>query len=146
MKILLDTNIVLDYLGANEGFTDEAEAVLDLADGNNLFEFVSASAVTDIYYVLKRALKDRELVKEKFSQFREKIGILPVSAKDIDTAFLRDWKDFEDAVQYTVAESNGVDYIVTRNVKDFEENTIPVLTPVDFIELIKEQLNNKQTQ
>lgn len=70
---------------------------------------VSSSAITDILYVLRRAVKDRNLVREKYESFRKKISILPVTEKDIDTAFARDWKDFEDAVQYTVAESNGVD-------------------------------------
>ena len=51
----------------------------------------------------------------------------------IGAAFARDWKDFEDAVQYTVAESNGVDCIITRNKGDFEEDAIPCYTPQEFI-------------
>ena len=59
---------------------------------------------------------------------------MAVTEKDIDTAFSRDWKDFEDAVQYTVAENNGVDCIITRNKKDFEENKIPCYSPAEFLE------------
>ena len=61
MRVLLDTNIVLDYLGANEGFTDDAEQVFDLASRRKDIKFVSSSAITDIVYVLRRAVKDREL-------------------------------------------------------------------------------------
>ena len=57
-----------------------------------------------------------------------------MTGEDIDKAFNRNWKDFEDAVQYTVAESNGVDCIITRNKKDFEEDAITILTPGEFIE------------
>jgi len=54
MRVLLDTNIVLDYLGANQGFTDEAEKVFDLASRRKDIKFVSSSAITDIVYVLRR--------------------------------------------------------------------------------------------
>ena len=134
MKVLLDTNVVLDYLGANQGFTEDAEKVFDLAARRNDIKFVSSSAITDILYVLRRAVKDRELVKRKYSSLRKRISILAVTERDIDKAFARDWKDFEDAVQYTVAESNGVDGILSRNKADFEEQQIPCYTPREFLE------------
>lgn len=134
MKVLLDTNIVLDYLGANQGFTEDAEKVFDLAAKRNDIQLVSSSAITDIIYVLKRAVKDRDLVRRKYESFRKKISILSVTENDIDKAFSRDWKDFEDAVQYTVAETNGVDCIITRNKNDFEENKIPSYTPLEFLD------------
>ena len=55
MRILLDTNVILDYLGANEGFADDAEALFQLAAERNDIKLVSSSAITDIYYVLRRA-------------------------------------------------------------------------------------------
>ena len=125
MRVLLDTNIVLDYLGANQGFTEEAERVFDLASKRKDIKLVSSSAITDILYVLRRAVKDRDLVRKKYESLRKKISILSVTEQDIDKAFARDWKDFEDAVQYTVAESNGVDCILSRNKRDFEEDGIP---------------------
>ena len=134
MRVLIDTNVVLDYLGANQNFTDEAEKVFDLAAERKDIKLVSSSAITDILYVLRRAVKDRETVRRKYESFRKKISILPVTEQDIDTAFTRNWKDFEDAVQYTVAEANGVDCIVTRNKSDFEENAIPAYTPSEFVE------------
>lgn len=134
MKLLLDTNIILDYLGANEGFTDDAEKLFDFSERRKDIKFVSSSAVTDIFYVLRRAVKDRNLAREKFESFRRRIEILPVTGQDIDKAFSRNWKDFEDAVQYTVAETNQIDVIITRNGKDFEETEIPSMTPLEFIE------------
>ena len=134
MRVLLDTNIVLDYLGANQGFTEDAEKVFDLAAKRKDLKLVSSSAITDILYVLRRAVKDRELVRRKYESFRKRISILAVTEKDIDKAFARDWKDFEDAVQYTIAESNNVDCIITRNKGDFEENKIPCYSPMEFIE------------
>lgn len=133
MRVLLDTNIVLDYLGANEGFTKDAKRVFALAAERKDIKLVSSSAITDILYVLRRAIKDRELVRKKYEGFRMKVSILPVTERDIDVAFARNWKDFEDAVQYTVAESNNVDCIITRNKGDFEENDIPCYDPKEFL-------------
>ena len=133
MKVLLDTNIVLDYLGANQGFSDDAEKLFELAEKRQDIKLVSSSAITDIIYVLRRAVKDRDVLKRKFESFRKRISILSVTEADIDKAFSRDWKDFEDAVQYTVAESNNVDCIITRNQKDYEEDQIPAYTPQEFI-------------
>ncbi len=135
MRVLLDTNVVLDYLGANQNFTDDAEKVFELATKRKDIKLVSSSAITDILYVLRRAFKDRETVRRKYESLRRKISILPVTEHDIDTAFARNWRDFEDAVQYTVAESNGVDCIVTRNKKDFEEDKIPIYSPAEFVEI-----------
>jgi len=134
MRVLMDTNIVLDYLGANQGFTEEADQVFDLATKRMDIQLVSSSAITDIIYVLRRAVKDRNLVRKKYESFRKRISILSVTEKDIDIAFDRNWKDFEDAVQYTVAESNGVDCIITRDKGGFEEDTIPSYTPHEFLE------------
>lgn len=134
MKVLLDTNIVLDYLGANQGFSDDAEKLFELAEKRQDIKLVSSSGITDIIYVLRRAVKDRDILKRKFESFRKRISILSVTEADIDKAFSRDWKDFEDAVQYTVAESNNVDCIITRNQKDYEEDRIPIYTPQEFIE------------
>ena len=134
MRVLLDTNVVLDYLGANQGFTDDAEKVFALAEKRKDIKLVSSSAITDIIYVLRRAVKDMEIVKRKYQSFRTRISILSVTEQDIDKAFLRNWKDFEDAVQYTVAESNGVDCIITRNKGDFEEDQIPCYSPAEFVE------------
>ncbi len=89
--------------------------------------------------MLRRAVKDRELVRRKYESFRRRIHILSVTEQDIDTAFARDWKDFEDAVQYTVAESNGVDCIISRNKGDFEEDAIPCYQPQEFIALFADK-------
>ena len=133
MKLLIDTNVVLDYLGANVGFASAAKEVFDLAVEKKAVELVSASAITDIYYVMRRATGNRDEAAQKLRELRKVIHILPVTEYDIDKALSRNWKDFEDAVQYSVAESNHVDYIITRNEKDFEERDIPCYSPELFM-------------
>lgn len=134
MKLLLDTNVILDYLGVNDGFGNIAEDIINLAITGEAIELVSASAITDIYYVACKRLNDKQRALALISSMQTYIHILPVTEKDISIAISRNWNDFEDAVQYTVAEANHVDCIITRNPKDFEESGIPVLTPEQFWE------------
>lgn len=138
MRLLLDTNVVLDYFGVNEGFSEDAETIIDYAIVGATVELVSASAITDIYYTAKRRLQNREQALVLIKEMRRYIHILPVTDDDIEKAINRNWKDFEDAVQYSVAESNNVDIIITRNKKDFEESNIPCMTPKEFIKYYEE--------
>ncbi len=134
MKLLLDTNVILDYLGVNDGFQEDAESLIEYAITGDLIELVSASAITDIYYVARKHFKDGKKAVELIRDLRVYIKTLPVTDDDIGKAIDRGWKDFEDAVQYSVAESNDVDFIITRNVADFEETAIPVVSPKEFLE------------
>ena len=86
VKLLIDSNVVLDYLGANQGFNTEAGMIFELAITRKAIELVSASSVTDIFYVLRRAFQDREVALEKLKDIRTVIGILPVTETDIDHA------------------------------------------------------------
>ena len=61
MRLLLDTNIICDFLGVNKGFSEAAEKIIQLSIDNEAIELVSASAMTDIYYVLRRETKDHPL-------------------------------------------------------------------------------------
>ena len=110
MRLLLDTNIICDFLGVNKGFSEAAGKIIQLSIDNEAIELVSASAMTDIYHVLRRETKDVKKTVSQLQRLRSLIGILPVTEEDIDIALSRGWKDFEDAVQYTVAESNHIDY------------------------------------
>jgi len=134
MKILLDTNIILDYALQREGFWEAAEKIFMLTESEENIEFVSSSAVTDIFYMLRRYYKDSFKAQEKLKDIRRLVRILEVSDANIDHALSLKWKDFEDAVQYAVAVDNKLDVIVTRNVKDFELKEIPVLTPAELLE------------
>ena len=77
MRVLLDTNIVPDYLGANQGFTEDADKVFDLAAKRKDIKLVSSSAITDILYVLRRAVKDRNLVRENMRVSEKRLVFFP---------------------------------------------------------------------
>ena len=134
MRLLIDTNVILDYLLSREGFDEQAKKLFDLVKFKRDFEFVSSSAVTDIFYHLNRALRDSFESQNQIRKLINLISVLNVTEQDIRAALRFRWKDFEDAVQYAVALANHVDAIITRNVRDFERTDIPVLTPAEFLD------------
>ena len=108
-----------------------------MAAEDDTYEFVSSSAITDIFYVVRKALHNSYAAQRIIYDLFSFITILNVGKEDIEMALSLNWKDFEDAVQYSVALSNNVDYIISRNSKDFESQMIPVLSPKEFLNLIK---------
>lgn len=134
MKLLIDTNIILDQLLDRKPFSNESNILFKMAEDKEAYEYVSASAMTDIYYLVQKELKDTYETQRKIEDLLSLISILDVNNDDIREALNLHWNDFEDAVQYIVAKRNNVDYIITRNVKDFENCEIPVVTPVEFLE------------
>lgn len=99
---------------------------------------VSASSVTDVYYLARRELRDRNLALQLLKNFLKIVKVAAVSEKEIESALNLSWRDFEDAVQYSAAKSNEMDYIITRNTEDFSGSEIAVVTPEDFCRILLE--------
>ena len=140
MKVLIDTNVILDVILKRQPFYDFSAKVLELAD-KGVEEYISASAVTDIFYLAYRDLKDRDKVIGLMKDVLEISKIISVSEKEIFNAFDLNWKDFEDAVQYSAALSNGIDIIVTRNMKGFSQAEVKICTPEEVIQFIDTKEN-----
>lgn len=137
MKLLIDTNIILDFLQKREPYYEDASAIFQLSVDNEVIECVTASSITDIYYLVNKEFKDAKKTKECIQDLLELITILDVTNKDIQDAIRSEWKDFEDSLQYIVALHNSVDAIITRNTKDFSESSIPIYSPKEFLNFIK---------
>lgn len=133
MNILIDTNVILDILGKREPFFQDSYAALQKAIKAETECLVSVSAVTDIFYVLRKSLKSTEQAKEQIEQLSQLVTFADVQGMDIQTALMRKMSDFEDAVVDAVAERNKSSCILTRNVKDFSESIVPAVTPTDFL-------------
>ena len=136
MKLLIDTNVVLDILLRREPYYEIAAKIAVLSEKDYISCYVSASAVTDIYYIAQKELKNKktpvELLTKLFNTFR----IAAVSETSIHEALDLKWDDFEDCVQYTAGKNIYADYIITRNTKDFVKGEINALSPEGFLEMI----------
>lgn len=132
-KLLLDTNIVIDLLAKREPFYNEAGQLFSFAERKKVSVFISALTFANINYVLCRQLKAEE-ARQVLRKLRLIVGILDLNEKIISLA-LNDsnFEDFEDALQYFSAVENKIEFIITRNIKDFKPSKIPVMTAGQFI-------------
>ena len=135
MKLLIDTNVVLDVLLRREPFFRTAAEVLSLTQRDEVREYVSASAITDIYYIANKQMKDRDAVRDLLKRLLMIVSVAAVSEREIQNALNLAWGDFEDSVQYSVALLNEMDGIVTRNPSDYQDANIRIWLPEQALEL-----------
>lgn len=133
MRILIDTNVILDIFQKREPFFANSYQALHKAVEADAECLISVSAVTDIFYMLRKFLKSTEQAKKRIEQLSQLVTFADVQGMDIQTALIRPMADFEDAVVDAVAERNSANYILTRNIKDFAGSAVPAITPTDFL-------------
>lgn len=137
MKILVDTNIVLDLLSRREPFFEEAAALFSLADKKKLQLSVSSLTIANTNYILLRQM-DSNKAKLVLRKMRLILRVLPLDDKIVNLALNDDtFSDFEDALEYFTAIENQQEVIVRRNLRDFKNSNLPTMTAKQFIETIK---------
>jgi predicted nucleic acid-binding protein len=135
MKILIDANVALDVLLERQPFYVSGVKVLSLSKGG-IELFLSASAVTDIYYIIRKELKNRETALTLLKNLLASVDVAAVTNNEIHRAIDLNWGDLEDAVQYACGETIAVDYLVTRNTSDFSAAHYPVVTPDELLGIL----------
>jgi predicted nucleic acid-binding protein len=135
LRVLVDTNVILDVLLDRKPFSHEASQVLALVEASKIEGFLCATTVTTIDYLLGKALsatKSREILHKLLSIFE----IAPVNRPVLEQALLSKVSDFEDAVLEQAAMLIHAHAITTRNVKDFKNSKIPVFDPSELLSVI----------
>lgn len=129
MKLFLDTNVLIDFILERPLFYQPAAMIVSLAAERKIDICVSAlSVVTANFICIERCKMPLDVYRRKVDFLRNFIEVCSVDSSDVNSSYEANWKDFEDGVQYFSAIRSGVDYLVTRNVKDFEENDLRVIT------------------
>ena len=131
-KVLLDTNIILDFILYREEFYQDAEVIFELSSNQEICSFISASSITDLFYIIKKQ-KNKDIAKRFLIDLTSFIQIANVDHIVIENALNSDLYDFEDAVQDCVAQINQIDIIITRNIKDFKKAKTKIMSPKDFL-------------
>jgi len=137
MTVLIDTNVVLDVLLKREQFMWKSSNVLLLSEKNIIDGYVTASSITDIFYITNKTYKDKQKSMGLLKELLKTISIAAVSEEEIYRAIKLDWNDFEDAVQYSTGEQIHANYIITRDTDGYIDSSISVITPSDFLEIIE---------
>lgn len=97
MKILVDTNVILDVLLKREPFYHDGVKVLNLSGKGDVDLFVSASAITDIYYIANQTIKNKLKITTLLSRLLKVVSVASVSEDIIKNALELPWKDFEES-------------------------------------------------
>ena len=132
MKILIDTNIIIDNALEREPFWNASEQVLSLIEKGTIAGYISASTFSDLYYIIRKA-RGRDWTLTYLKQLITFCQIATVNQAAIIMAFTTNFQDFEDSIQYSTAVVNKLDAIITRNPQDFPIITPRIITPEQLI-------------
>ncbi len=129
MRLLLDTNILIDFFNEREGFYEDALRLLMSGYHGDNELWASASSFTDIFYILTRSGIDRDQLQDAFINSLDYLRICPIDQDDIMHAAQRHWHDFEDRLIAEAAEKVRADLIITRDKGGFADSSIPAISP-----------------
>jgi predicted nucleic acid-binding protein len=135
-RVLVDTNVVLDVIQQREPFYEDSASILDAVAYRTIEGMLAAHSVTTLFYVINRQQGYATAV-HALHRLLEYFAITPVDDVTIRQALIWGWRDFEDAVQMAAASQHHLDYIVSRNPKDFETQPVPVLSPAGLLALLR---------
>ena len=131
-KVFADTDVCIDLLSNRKPFNAAAEKLFSLADIGKIEVYVSSLSFANIDNVLRSQYSGHDS-QQIIAKFKTLVSVLPVDSKTIDLAIASDFNDFEDAIQYYSAIENGITVLVTRNIRDYKNATIKVVTPETFL-------------
>ena len=132
MKVFIDTNILIDFLAAREPFAEEAMALFQLADNDEIELMVSDLTIINTIYILRRMHYGLSEIYDSLDNIRPLLTITSMGATVVDRCLQHRSDDFEDEMQCFSAIDANADYIITRNKKDFDFGDSAVMTPQEF--------------
>jgi len=136
MKVLFDTNIILDVLLDRKPFSEHASYLMSKVERSEMNGFLCATTVTTIHYLLSKNL-DKKSAITSINSIIALFEIASVNRLVIENALKSKFTDFADSVLHESARHAGAEYIITRNIKDFKSTKIPVFTPTEFLSMLE---------
>lgn len=133
MKVLIDANILLDVLQAREPFLYDSQKIWKLCEVDRVEGLISSLTIANLIYIMRKEL-DPECTAMVLETLSLIFTIADLTGNDIYKAGNLQWNDFEDAVQSVTADRYKVDYIITRNIKDFNLSTVKAIAPKTFLD------------
>ena len=130
--VLLDTNVIVDWLLKRAYFVENAKKIFRLIDTGAFVGCISSSAITDVYYLIETKTPPG-YAWEMMEYIYQTLRILPVIRETIRDALDSKMSDFEDAVQAAAAKHCGIDIVVTRDKAGFHNSGLQVYSPEEFL-------------
>ncbi|MBQ9015581.1 MAG: PIN domain-containing protein [Firmicutes bacterium] len=133
MKILIDTNVILDVLFDRPQFIGDSITVLHMCEDGFAKGMVTAKAVADIYYFVRKQLRSEAKARAVLRKLMTLVSVCDVGAERITEALDTENGDYEDAIMAACAKAEGCSLIITRNKKHFTGTGVKCLTPEEFV-------------
>ena len=135
-KVLIDTDVILDFFFDRKPHSNSATKILSLCETKEITGFVTPVIVRNLYYLLRQTAKHEKVI-EKLALLISFLEVLVTDKRVIMQALGSGFKDFEDALQnFSAEQSAEIDIIITRNTKDYRNSKLAVMVPDDFIKTI----------
>lgn len=135
VKILIDTDVILDFFFDREPFSENAAKILSLCESKEIKGFVTPVIISNVYYILRQTAKHEKVI-EKLKMLVSIAEILVINKDSILQALNSDFKDFEDALQnYSAELYKEIDIIITRNTKDYKNSSLGVMTLDNYLKM-----------
>jgi len=134
-KLFVDSDVVIDFFTDREPYANPASELFELNGQGNVKLYLSAVSINNIYYIVRRFLGHKKTL-EVVETLTEMTEIVGTTKKEIIRALKNNFTDYEDSVQYSSALTiKDFDAIITRNIKDYRNSSIAVMTPLNFLKM-----------
>jgi predicted nucleic acid-binding protein len=137
VRVLVDTNILLDFLLQREPFFQDAELLFQSIEAGQVIGYMTATTLMDIFYISRKHTRSDEQARQAVSETLTAMVICSIDRAVLESAFNSGLVDFEDAVQIFGAVAQGLDAILTRDNKGFLSSPIPVLSVQDLLQQLR---------
>ena len=138
-KVFLDTNVIIDLIADRKPFSKQAIEIFSYGENKKLKLFTSSHSIATTHYLMKKYMDEKRL-REVLLSLLDYLTIIAVDVDILKKSLRSNHKDFEDAIQILCASNvEKMDFIVTRNIKDFRNSEIPVLTPDELCLKLKQR-------
>ena len=140
-KEFVDSDVVIDFFTDREPHVNPASELFDLNERGEVKLHMSAVSINNIYYIVRRYLGHKKTL-EVVEELTDMTEIIGTTKKEIVQVLKNNFKDFEDSIQYSSALTiSGIEVIITRNIKDYKNSEIAVMTPLSYLKM--RELNDR---
>ena len=134
-KIFVDSDVVIDFFTDRAPHVNPASELFELNEQGKVKLYLSAISINNIYYIVRKFLGHKKTI-EVVELLVEMTEIIGTTKNEIVQALKNNFPDYEDSVQYSSALTiEGLDVIITRNIKDYRNSSIAVMTPLNFLKM-----------
>lgn len=135
LTVLIDLNVVLDVVQCRKPFYAASAALLASAEKGRIRGLVAAHSFTTLFYLVQKSSSAQE-ARAAITRLMQFLAVAPVDGNTVDQALHLPYSDFEDAVQMAAALQARADYLVSRNLKDYQPELVPVVAPAELLALL----------